>query len=150
MHLPHLLIRSLGFLVILESCSQSHGSSYTTETATIEVRPKTAAELRAELLQREQSAPGEYLQVQGTYRRNLIGQLVLEGTITNQATLATFKDPVLAVTWYSKTNTELGTQTYSVYELVRAQGAKRFKLKTNAPGYVASVAMGIGGGTAVE
>ena len=54
------------------------------------------------------------------------------------------------MTWYSKTNTEVGTKEYPVYELVRAKGATHFKLKTDAPGYVATVALGISGATAVD
>jgi hypothetical protein len=143
-------ICALGFLALTQSCSQanSHGNDYTVEVS--EARPKTAAELRAELLQREQSAPQEYLQVQGTHHRNFINQLVLEGDITNQATLARFKDPVLSVTWYSQTQTELGTQQYPIYELVRPQGSTHYKLKTAAPNEVATVSIGIAGATPID
>lgn len=141
-------------LFMLQSCSR--GTSYTDDssgpgslTASIE-RPKTAAELRAELLAQEQRAPEDYLGVDGTYRRNFINQLVLEGDIASAATLATYKDPVLSVTWYSKTQTEIGTQQYPVYELLRPHGTTHFKLKTSAPGEVASVAMSISGATPVE
>lgn len=119
-------------------------------TASVEERPKTAAELRAELLAQEQAAPTDYLDVAGTYRRNLIGQLVLEGDIVSKATLATYKDPRLSVTWYSKTQTEIGTQQYPVYEVLTPHGAAHFKLKTNAPGEVATVSLGIAGATPVE
>ena len=150
-------LRSSCFLllpVLLQACS--HGSTYPsstsgadTYTAAIE-RPKTAEELRAELLATEQGAPTTYLDVAGTYHRNFISQLVLEGDIVSKASLATFKDPVLSVTWYSKTQTEIGTQQYPVYELLRPQGSTHFKLKTSAPGEVASVAMSISGATPVE
>jgi hypothetical protein len=150
------LLRNLSFLLlpVLQACS--HGPTYSTApvvsdtyTASIE-RPQTAEELRAELLATEQRAPTSYLDVDGTYRRNLISQLVLEGDIVSKASLATFKDPVLSVTWYSKTQTEIGTQQYPVYELLRPQSSAHFKLKTSAPGEVASVAMGITNATPVE
>ncbi|QKG56973.1 hypothetical protein GKZ68_10260 [Hymenobacter sp. BRD128] len=150
-------LRYLSFLLLpalLQACS--HGSTYSgdtsgagTYTASVE-RPKTPEELRAELLTAEQAAPADYLGVAGTYHRNFISQLVLEGDIASKATLATYKDPVLTVTWYSKTQTEIGTQQYPVYELLRPQGAAHFKLKTDAPGEVASVAMSISGATPVE
>jgi hypothetical protein len=133
-------------LGLLQSCSQANGSSYTAAPE----RPKTAEELRAELLVQEQRAPEEYLKVEGTYRRNLLDHLVLEGDIANTATLAHFKDPILSVTWYSKTGTELDTKQYAVYELVRAGRSTHYKLKTLAPDYVASVALGIADATAVE
>jgi hypothetical protein len=75
---------------------------------------------------------------------------VLEGDIVSKASLATYKDPVLLVTWVSNTGTELETQQYPVFEVVRTQGSTHFKLKTSAPGYVASVRMGISGATPVE
>lgn len=143
------LLASLSLLMLVQACSEanSYSSSY---TAPVEERSKTAEELRAELLAQEQSAPDSYLAAAGTSRRNLIGQLVLEGYIANAATLANFKDPVLSVTWYSKTGTEVGTKEYPIYELVQAQGATHYKLKTDAPSYAATVALGISGATAVE
>jgi hypothetical protein len=154
MTVPLRLSSALTLLVLLQACS--HGSTYSgdssgagTYTASVE-RPKTAEELRAELMTAEQAAPADYLEVEGTYRRNLISQLVLEGDIASKATLATYKDPVLTVTWYSKTQTEIGTQQYPVYELLRPHGSTHFKLKTSAPGEVASVAMAISSATPVE
>lgn len=140
------LLASLSSLVLLQACSEANSYSGSSYTAPVEERPKTAAELRAQ----EQSTPAEYLKTEGTYRRNFINQLVLEGDIANTASLATFKDPVLAVTWYSKTGTELGTKEYPIYELVQAKGTTHYKLKTDAPNYVATVVLSIAGATAVE
>ncbi|MBJ6141796.1 hypothetical protein [Hymenobacter sp. BT559] len=140
----------LAVLSLIQSCSQGEAySSHASYTTPLE-QPKTAEELRAELLAQEQSDPATYLGVAGTSRRNFINQLVLEGDIANAATLANFKDPVLSVTWYSKTQTELGIKEYPIYELVRAQGTTHFKLKTEEPSYVATVALGIAAATVVE
>jgi hypothetical protein len=150
-------LRHLSFLLLpalLQACSP--GTAYTNGssgagslTASVE-RPKSAAELRAELLDEEQRSPEDYLQVQATYHRNFINQLVLEGDIASSASLATYKDPVLSVTWVSKTDTELETVQYPVYEVVRAQGSTHFKFKISAPGYVASVRVSISGATPIE
>lgn len=149
-HMPKrlLLFGFLSLLPLLESCSQAE--SYDRPTTFAAERPKTAEELRAELLEREQGSPETYLKVDGTYRRNLISQLVLEGDISNQASLARFKDPVLTVTWYSATDTEVGTESYSIFEVVRPQGTAHFKLKTQAPAYVAKVGMSISTATALR
>lgn len=144
----------VGSLLALQSCSR--GSTYSSETSGSDTytasaeRPKSPEELRAELLAVEQNAPADYLGVEGTYHRNFINQLVLEGDIASKASLATYKDPVLSVTWYSKTQTEIGTQQYPVYELLSPQGSTHFKLKTSAPSEVASVAMSVAGATPVE
>lgn len=144
------LLASLSSLVLMQACSEANSYSGSSYTAPVEERPKTAEELRAELLAQEQNAPTEYLKTEGTYRRNFINQLVLEGDIANTATLANFKDPVLTVTWYSKTGTEVGAKEYPIYEVVQAQGTTHYKLKTDAPSFVATVALGISGATAVE
>lgn len=136
-------------LVLTQACSQANSHTNSSYIAPVE-QPKTAEELRAELLAQEQATPAEYLAATGTSRRNFLSQLVLEGDIASTATLATFKDPVLSVTWISKTGTEVGTKKYPIYELVQAQGTTHFKLKTDAPGYVATVALGVLGATAVE
>lgn len=144
------LASTLASLALLPACSQADSHISNSYTAPIEERPKTAEELRAELLTQEQAAPASYLAASGTYHRNLISQLVLEGYIANAATLADYKDPMLSVTWYSKTGTEVGTKQYPVYEVVRAKAAVPFKLKTDAPDYVARVTMDVSDATAVE
>jgi hypothetical protein len=153
------LLRNLSFLLLpglLQACSYESPSTYSTtpadaETYTVSVkRRKTAERLRVKLLATEQRDPSTYLDVVGSYYRNLSSQLVLEGDIESKATLATFKDPVLSVTWYSKTQTEIGTQQYPVNELLRPQSSAHFKLETAAPGEVASVIMGVYEATPVK
>jgi hypothetical protein len=144
------LLASLSSLVLLQACSEANSYSGSSYTAPVEERPKTAEELRAELLAQEQRAPEEYLKTTGVYRRNLIDQLVLEGDIANTATLANFKDPVLTVQWFSKTHTQIDTKQYQIYELIPAQGSTHFKLKTEAPSDVKSAAFGVLEATAIE
>ena len=87
-------------ITALASCShpETYSDQQFTTTTTVVERPKTAEELRAELLLREQSAPSDYLHVDGKHWRNFVDQLVIEGDVANSATLARFKDPVLSVT----------------------------------------------------
>jgi hypothetical protein len=132
----------LSAILSIQACSQAQSHNSDHEEATVE-RPKTAAELRAELLERERDAPAEYLKTTGIYRRNFIDQLVLEGDIANTATLANYKDPVLTVQWFSKTHTRIDTKQYQIYEVVPSQGSTHFKLKTNAPDDVESVSFGV-------
>lgn len=96
------------------------------------------------------NAPAKYLRTRGTSRRNLIDQLVPEGTVANRATLASFKDPVLRVTWYSQTNTALDTHEYRIFERLGPRHTTKFKIKTEAPAYVATVAMGVLEATPVD
>lgn len=89
---------------------------------------KTPEQLQEELKRREMQNPGEYIQGKIGWRLNLIGETVLEGTFTNTAIIANFKDPVLLVTWISKTNTEMGTSRYSVYEYIGSGKTVPYKL----------------------
>jgi hypothetical protein len=138
---PLHLILSFISLVLLQACTQIEANSGSSYSPPLVEQPKTAEELRVELLQREQNAPEEYLKTTGIYRRNFIDQLVLEGEIANSASVANFKDPVLTVNWYSKTHTKLDTKQYRIFELIQAHHSIPFKLKTEAPSYVASVSM---------
>jgi hypothetical protein len=132
---------ALAQLGLLPACSHPSDS----DTAPVE-----QGETTAELLAQEQRAPEQYLQVSGTHRRNFLNQLVLEGDIANTATRATYKDPLLLVTWFSEAGIELGTKQYPLYELVRAQGSMHFMLKTEAPSYVAAAGMDIATATTVD
>ncbi|MBC6992287.1 hypothetical protein [Hymenobacter sp. BT491] len=118
----------------------SYESSYGVESYS---RPKTAAELRAELLERERENPTEYLDTSGKYWRNLINELVVEGDVLNTATMAKFKDPEITVNWYSKTGTQIGSKTYTKYEFLRPNHSVHFKYKMYAPSEVVSVAIGV-------
>ncbi|MGI4736145.1 MAG: FxLYD domain-containing protein [Janthinobacterium lividum] len=99
------------------------------------------AQLRRELRQTEGLSPGEYLHVEGTSRRNLIDQLVLEGTVTNAASAAAY-DVVLTVDWLDRAGQVLDTKYYRLDKRLKPGQQTPFKLKTVAPSQVASVGMG--------
>lgn len=79
---------------------------------------KTEAELKADLKATEESNPAKYLKADGTYKPNFMGdKFKVSCSITNNASIATFKDAVVKVTYYTKTNTVIRTNQYIVYEL---------------------------------
>lgn len=80
--------------------------------------------------EKEKRNPTSFLSTDGTYRKNLMGEWVLEGTISNSATIATYKDVVLEIKFYSKTKTLLGTEKEAIYEYFPAGQRKSFKIKT--------------------
>ena len=82
------------------------------------------------LEEQEKGNPLSFLSCDGTYRKNLLGEWVLEGTISSSASVAEYKDVVLEVHFYSKTNTDLGTEYHTVYEYFPPGKSKRFKIKT--------------------
>ena len=79
---------------------------------------------------KEKANPLSFLSAKGTYRKNLINQWVFEGTIANTATLATYKDVVLRIVYYSKTNSEVGSEDKTVFEYFKPGTNQEFKIKS--------------------
>lgn len=78
----------------------------------------------------EMSQPKRFLVADGTYNRNFWGTKVkLQGKITSKATVAKFKDPVVQVTFFSKTKTILKSEEYTIYELIAPGKTINFMLK---------------------
>ena len=84
-------------------------------------REKTPEELRMELQTKEKENPTEYLKPALTRRKNLIGENVFEGTITNTASAASFKDIAIKIVYLSKTRSVIGYHEFVVYEVIGPQ-----------------------------
>lgn len=140
---------ALAMLGLLQACSQANAPRGNSATQPAE-HPQTAKEVWVALLAEEQCAPDRYLAATGASYRGPAGQLVLQGHLVNTATFATYKNPVVLVTWFSKNYTKLGTKSYPVRALVQAQDAVPFRLTTAAPANVVSVGLGIASAVAAE
>lgn len=80
----------------------------------------------------ERSRPAEFLSAATEYRENFWGnQLKIRGVITNKATIATYKDAVIRITYYSKTKTELGSRDHMIYESFPPNSNSGFEFKTD-------------------
>ena len=88
---------------------------------------------KANLLDKEKSNPANFLTVSGHDKHNLIGQMVVKGTILNKATVASFKDIDVKLEFYSKTGSLLETDHETVYEVLAPGESKNFKTKYFAP-----------------
>jgi hypothetical protein len=95
---------------------------------------KTESELRQDLSTKEGRNPKNYLSVDYdlTYKV-LSGQDKITGTIYNTATMATFKDVVLTVSYSTETNTSLGKENYVIYDYVYPGSSIPFTIKTYSP-----------------
>jgi hypothetical protein len=95
---------------------------------------KTESELRQDLSTKEGRNPKNYLSVEYdlTYKV-LSGQDKITGTIYNTATMATFKDVVLTVSYSTETNTSLGKENYVIYDYVYPGSSIPFTIKTYSP-----------------
>lgn len=93
----------------------------------------------------EKKNPKLFLTVTGHDKRNLIGQTVVKGTLSNNAKVATFKDVELRLSFYSKTGTLLEEDPETVFETIAPGKTAEFKSKYFAPKGTDSVAIKVMG-----
>jgi len=95
------------------------------------------------LAQKEQKNPARFLQVTNRDRKNLIGQTVVIGYFTNTATVCTYKDVQIKLSFYSKTGTLLEEDIETIYETIAPNKKVKFKTKYFTPKGTDSVAIKI-------
>ena len=115
------------------SSSSSNSSNSDNNTYQEQSTQKSEQELKADLKGTEESNPTKYLSVSGKGNFNLLNQTVIEGNISNTATLATFKDIKVKVTFQTKTGTVLNTNSFIVYDF--ASPGKNIHYKTKLAYY---------------
>ncbi len=93
----------------------------------------------------EKKNPKRFLTVEGSDRKNLIGQRVIKGTISNKATVASYKDVDIELSFYSETGALLEKDHEVIYETITAGNSTNFKTKYFAPKGTDSVVMKIVG-----
>jgi hypothetical protein len=130
-YIPWVIIISLLAIVSYFIYTNTQSNSYVSPNNSTNY--KTPEQLRAELVEKERQNPSQYLSDHTTMRENLIDQKVIEGTITNTASVAAFKDMVLEVNFLSKTQTAIATKNFTIYELIEPHQTVKFKFKTYAP-----------------
>ncbi|MNY30246.1 hypothetical protein D3C86_1643410 [compost metagenome] len=81
--------------------------------------------------------------VSNTDRKNLIGQTVVKGSISNKATICWYKDVELRLSFYSKTGVKLDEGLETIYENIGPGKTIKFKTKYFAPKGTDSVAISI-------
>lgn len=80
----------------------------------------------------ERSSPLDFLEVNGEYNTNFWGnKFVIKGAIQNTATVASYKDVVLRIIYYSKTQSVVTTKDHTLYDIFPAHTLKRFELKVD-------------------
>jgi len=137
-----LILLFSAFSSIAFSCS-SDAKKASTEK---EVYEKTKESLR----EKEEKSPQNFLFVDGHDKRNLFGQTVIKGSLTNKATIAVFKDVNINLSFYSKTHALLETDKETVFEVLHPGESKNFKTKYFAPKGTDSVALAVLGAKVVK
>ncbi len=97
------------------------------------------------LAETEKKNPELFISVSGHDKRNLIGQTVVKGTLTNNAKVSSFKDVNLELSFFSKTGALLEKDHETIYETLEPGDNKSFKTKYFAPKGTDSVALKVTG-----
>ncbi len=99
----------------------------------LEIEDASYEQTRNVLQEKEQKNPANFLIVVGQNKKNLLGQTVIKGKLTNHAKIAVFKDVDVKLFFYSKTKALLETETETIFEQVQPGQTKNFKTKYFAP-----------------
>lgn len=84
----------------------------------------------------------------GTYKPNfLVDQLKINGIIENKATVTNYKDVIVEVVFYSKTQSEIARESYTIYDFFGPNTKKEFKLKVKNYSNVATIGWDLAGAT---
>lgn len=107
------------------------------------VDAKAYEEQKQSLADKEQSKPLAFLHVKSTNRKNWIGQTVVDGTITNTATVCSYKDVRLKMLCYDK-NYKIVEEHEDVLDAIIKPNTNRdFKLRYRLPRGTDSIAVSI-------
>jgi hypothetical protein len=97
--------------------------------------------VKESLAEKEKKNPARFLVVNNRDRKNLIGQTVVVGTLTNKASICWYRDVELKLSFYSKTGVKLDEGLETVYENIAPGKSVKFKTKYFAPKGTDSVAI---------
>jgi hypothetical protein len=126
--------------ILLFACNENDSSKEKKES--YEVTKK-------ELLSKEQKDPTAFISISGHNKKNIVGQTVVRGTLTNKASVASFKDVEIKLTFYSKTKALLETDKETIFEILEPGESKDFKTKYFAPKGTDSVGLQVLGAKAI-
>ena len=98
---------------------------------------------KAALQKEEEKNPVNFIDVNGYNKKNFLGQTVVKGSLTSKASVATFKDIDLQLSFFSKTNALLETDKETIFEILHPGETKDFKTKYFAPKGTDSVALSV-------
>jgi len=120
--------------IIAFSCNNNDSKNISNEKNSYEAAKQNLGD-------KETKSPQSFLTVTGRDRHNILGQTVVKGTVTNKASIASYKDVDVKLDFYSKTGTLLETDKETVYEIIAPGQSKNFKTKYFAPKGTDSVAL---------
>ena len=107
------------FLIIFASCDSANNQH---PSARYE-------EKKTSLESMEKDSPLKFLKVKGDFHGNFVNQTVIEGEITNSATLVSYKDLQLQVVFRDKHGSVIEKQKEQLEEVIKPGSTQDFKIK---------------------
>ncbi len=89
----------------------------------------------------EKKSPTRFITISGHDKKNILGQTVIKGTLSNNAKVSSFKDIDVELSFFSKTGTLLEKDHEIIYETLAPGSTTNFKTKYFAPKGTDSIAM---------
>ena len=136
----HMKKITVGFMALVFALAACNSKDKSTEKTKDKYE-----ETKQSLAETEQKNPGLFLSVSGHDRKNLIGQTVVKGTLSNNAKVSTFKDVDLEISFFSKTGALLEKDHETIYQTIAPGESTNFKTKYFAPKGTDSVALKVAG-----
>ncbi len=84
-------------------------------------------------IEKEQSMPKDYVMIAIDPKKNLFGETVIEGTITNKASLTSYKDFELMIHWNDEAGMVLDSAVEVILEKLDPGEEVEFKTKRKGP-----------------
>jgi len=101
------------------------------------------------LASREKKNPLSFLSVEGDNKKNLIGQTVIRGKISNKATISSYKDVRIKMLCYK--NDKLAEEHEDVIDdVIKPNSTTNFKTRYRLPKGTDSIALSVMSATVVE
>jgi hypothetical protein len=120
------IISIICFLLVLGSCNNNESTLNAKDKDNYETGKLSLEEI-------EKKDPSEFLSAKGDKKKNLLGQTVVKGKISNSAKIVTYKDIKLEMSFFSKTKALLEKNTETIFENVGPGTTISFKTKYFAP-----------------
>lgn len=118
----------------IHTVQKYRGSRLSMETATDTIAAPTYEEQVVSLEEQEKAAPRKFLKASGTYKEAVFGgKFKIDGTISNTATVAKFKNVVIEVSFYTSKNKFISAERFTIADSFPAGSTKEFKLKIDPP-----------------
>lgn len=121
----------LSFVFLVASC----GDGSKTEDQTYEQHKESLAE-------KEKKNPLHFLSITGDHKKNLIGQTVVSGTISNKATVTAYKDVRIKMLCY-KEKAMMEEHEDVIDNIIKPGSDKDFKVRYRLPKGTDSIALSL-------